>query len=119
MIQFVIDIISCYNLGMSGIENLTRVKQAVIAAGGKGTRISPELNPNGSKVFIEHNGRTLFEYLVNSLVDGGVERIVVSTAYHTDRRIREIMWGKNVDSVVIPISEMGSFRWILIICKIF
>lgn len=35
------------------VEKFTRVKEVVIAAGGKGTRISPELNPNGSKVLIE------------------------------------------------------------------
>lgn len=93
-------------------ESFTKVKQSVIAAGGKGTRISPEFNPNGSKVLIEHNRRTLFEHLVDSLVDGGIERLIVSTAYHTDRKIREIMGRKNIESVVIPISEMGSFRWI-------
>lgn len=93
-------------------ERFTRVKQAVIAAGGKGTRISPELNPNGSKVLIEHAGKTLFEHQLESLIAGGVERFIVSTAYHTDRKIRDIVKGKNIDAVVIPISEMGSFRWI-------
>ncbi len=93
-------------------ERFTRVKQAVIAAGGKGTRISPELNPNGSKVLIEHAGKTLFEYQLDSLIAGGAEKFIVSTAYHTDRKIRDIVKSKNIDAVVIPISETGSFRWI-------
>lgn len=93
-------------------ERFTRVKQAVVAAGGKGTRISPELNPNGSKVLIEHSGKTLFEHQLDSLIVGGVEKLIVSTAYHTDRKIRDIVKAKNIDAVVIPISEMGSFRWI-------
>lgn len=93
-------------------ERFSRVKQAVIAAGGKGTRISTDLNPHGSKVLIEHAGKTLFEHQLDSLIVGGVERFIVSTAYHTDRKIRGIVKSKNIDAVVIPISEMGSFRWI-------
>lgn len=93
-------------------ERFAKVKQAVVAAGGKGTRISPELNPNGSKVLIEHAGKTLFEHQLDSLIAGGVERFIVSTAYHTDRKIRDIVKVKNIDAIVMSISEMGSFRWI-------
>lgn len=89
-----------------------KVKQVLIAAGGKGTRLSPKLNPNGSKVLIEHKGKTLFEYLLDSLIGGGVSKFIISTSYHTDKKIREIVKRKKIDSIVVPISECGSFRWI-------
>lgn len=86
--------------GSVELENWTKVGQAVIAAGGKGSRIPPEYNPNGSKVLIEHKGKTLFEHQLNALMDGGVERFIVSTGYHTDRKIREIVYQKGVEAAV-------------------
>lgn len=91
---------------------MVKVRQVLIAAGGKGSRLSPKFNTNGSKVLIEHLGRTLFEYLVDSLIDGGVNKFIISTGYHTDKKIREIMKKKRIGSIIIPISECGSFRWI-------
>ena len=91
---------------------MNKVSQALIAAGGKGTRLLPETNPSGSKVLIEHNGKTLFEYLIDSLMEGGVQRFIVSTGYHTDRKIREIVRRKKIEAIVMPISECGSFKWI-------
>lgn len=91
---------------------MDKVKQVLIAAGGKGTRLSPKFNPNGSKVLIEHFGKTLFEYLIDSLIDGGINKFIISTGYHTDKKIREIIKEKKIDAIIIPISECGSFRWI-------
>lgn len=91
---------------------MNQVQQAVIAAGGKGSRLSPKNNPNGSKVLIEYAGKTLFEHLLNSLIEGGVKKFIISTGYHTDRKIREIIKFKNINAIVIPISECESFRWI-------
>lgn len=94
------------------INLMDKVKQVLIAAGGRGTRLSPETNPNGSKVLIEYNGKTLLEYLIDSLIAGGIKEFIISTGYHTDKAVREIRKRKKIAALVLPVSECGSFRMI-------
>jgi D-glycero-alpha-D-manno-heptose 1-phosphate guanylyltransferase len=53
---------------------------AVILAGGRGTRLRPVL-PYQPKVMAEFHGRPFLAYLLDQLVAGGVQRVVLCTGY--------------------------------------
>ncbi len=51
----------------------------MIAAGGRGSRMSPARNPAGNKSLIEYRGRPLIHYLLCAACDAGFEEILIST----------------------------------------
>lgn len=57
-----------------------RIRQAVILAGGKGTRLLP-LTKDRPKPMIEFHGRPFLEYLVQMLKDEGFEEILLLLGY--------------------------------------
>src|SRR3989338_664984 len=57
-----------------------RVKQAVILAGGLGTRLMP-LTKNSPKPMVLVNNRPFLEYLISLLRDNGIEEIVLLLGY--------------------------------------
>lgn len=57
-----------------------KIKQAVILAGGRGTRLRP-LTDDLPKPMIEFNGRPFLEYLIANLREQGIKRIVLLLGY--------------------------------------
>ena len=82
--------------------------EALIAAGGFGTRMSESLNPSNNKSLIEYGGQTLIGHLIDSLRDGGIERFVFSSGYHNFEAIKEEVKKKQIDAIVVP--YYGEYR---------
>jgi len=61
------------------MHNLSNIP-AVILAGGFGTRLRPVV-PDRPKVIADINGRPFLEYLLDQLVEYGLNRIILSTGY--------------------------------------
>ena len=83
-------------------------EQALIVAGGYGMRMSPELNPHQSKHLIEYAGQSMLGHLIDGLRQGGITRYLVASGTHNHDMIKEVVDGKNVDSMVVPVG--GGFR---------
>ena len=60
-----------------------RPRQAVILAGGRGTRMRP-LTDDLPKPMIEFGGRPFLEHLVELLADQGFERVLMLLGYRPD-----------------------------------
>lgn len=56
------------------------LRQAVILAGGKGTRLMP-LTADRPKPMVEIHGRPFLEYLIDLLKEDGIERVLILTGY--------------------------------------
>jgi D-glycero-alpha-D-manno-heptose 1-phosphate guanylyltransferase len=72
--------------------------QAVILAGGKGTRLRAEV-PDSPKPLAPVNGRPFLKYLMSYWVSQGVDRFVLSVGYMAERVIEEI--GDRFDEVPV------------------
>ena len=59
------------------------VEQAIVLAGGRGTRLRPLTN-NRPKPLLPVLGRPCIEYILNALVDAGIEQIFVACGYRAD-----------------------------------
>lgn len=62
---------------------MSRVKQAVILAGGEGTRLRP-LTTTRPKPLLPVLGVPCIEYVIRSLVDAGVEHVFLACGYRSD-----------------------------------
>ena len=58
------------------MEEIARPKQAVILAGGRGTRLLPITN-NKPKPMIEFHGKVFLEYLIEMVREQGFERVLL------------------------------------------
>ena len=67
-------------LGPPSKERLQRPTQAVILAGGRGTRLRPITNTR-PKPMVEFHGKPFLEYIVEMLRDQGFERILMLLGY--------------------------------------
>lgn len=76
----VVDIAFSSNL-MRGSE---KVVQAVIMAGGKGTRLRPLTNDT-PKPMLTVGNRPLLEHLVNQIRDSGISKVNITTHYHREK----------------------------------
>src|SRR5256886_6611329 len=61
-------------------ESLQRPTQAVILAGGRGTRLRP-ITDTRPKPMVEFHGKPFLEYIVEMLRDQGFERILMLLGY--------------------------------------
>jgi mannose-1-phosphate guanylyltransferase len=59
------------------------VKQAIVLAGGRGTRLRPLTN-NRPKPLLPVLGKPCIEYTISALVDAGIEQIFVACGYRAD-----------------------------------
>ena len=66
-----------------GRRSLCRPTQAVILAGGRGTRLKP-LTDTRPKPMIEIHGRPFLEYQIEQLRDQGFERILFLLGYRPE-----------------------------------
>ena len=69
------------------------LSQAVIMVGGKGTRLRP-LTDNMPKPLLPVLGVPCVEYIIKSLVDSGVEEIILACGYHSEKMIDTIGDGR-------------------------
>jgi NDP-sugar pyrophosphorylase family protein len=76
------------------------VEQALIAASGYGTRLSPHSNPDGCKSLITYGGQEMIGHLIDGLVWGGIKRFVFCTGEHTLQPVNEIVHKKGIRAIV-------------------
>ena len=84
---------------------------AVVLAAGKGTRMKSEL----PKVLIEVNGRPMVEYVLDSLVAGGIDRIIVVVGYRADL-VKETLSGRENLEFVEQTEQLGTGHAVMV-CK--
>ena len=91
------------------------MKNAVILAGGKGTRLSP-LTDNTPKPLMPYLGKTIIERILHKLKDAGIENVVISTM-HMSGQIKEKL-GETFDGITInyivekmPLGTAGSMKY--------
>lgn len=75
------------------INKLVTIKQAVIAAGGRGERLRP-LTDDRPKPMALVNGRPFLEYLVELLIENGIEEIVMLLGYKAEKITQHFGDGK-------------------------
>lgn len=66
-----------------------KLSQAVIMVGGKGTRLRP-LTENRPKPLLPILGVPCVEYIINSLVEAGVEEIILACGYRSEEMVSTI-----------------------------
>lgn len=76
------------------------VEQALIAASGYGTRLSPNNNPEKCKSLIAYGGQEMIGHLIDGLVQGGIKKFVFCAGEHTLQPVREIVRKKGIQAVV-------------------
>jgi len=86
------------------------VTQALIAAGGYGTRMSADLNPMRSKSHMVFRGQTMLGYLLDSLKLAGIERFVIRANGHNYETTCLIVDQKRLNAVVKVVPSEGGFR---------
>ena len=72
------------------------VKQAVILAGGKGTRLKPLTNTR-PKPLLPVLGRPCVEYMIRSLASAGIEEIFLTCGYRSEDMVKVLKDGKQFD----------------------
>jgi histidinol-phosphate phosphatase family protein len=91
----------------------TRLRQAVVLAGGRGERLLP-LTLTRPKAMVEFHGRPFLEYLVEMLRDQGIERILLLLGYLPDPIVDHFgdgsAFGVRIDVDVTPPDDSTSAR---------
>jgi mannose-1-phosphate guanylyltransferase len=70
-------------------DQKNKVKQAVIMAGGEGTRLKPLTNTR-PKPLLPVLGRPCIEYVINSLASAGVEEIFIACGYRSQDIVKTL-----------------------------
>lgn len=79
--------------------------QALIAAGGLGTRMSSRVNPANDKTLIECADQSMIGHLIDGLKKGGIKTFIFSSGYHNFEKIKKIVKSKKISAVVVPYFE--------------
>ncbi len=96
---------------------MQKVNQAIILAGGLGTRLSPSNNPKKCKSLILHNEKSMIQYLLDNLFASGFEKIIVATWEHAFDDISQIVERLEYkDKVSVVVEDGGSlgFRGVIL-----
>ncbi len=83
---------------------MNSVGQALIIAGGLGTRMSLNMNPLRCKSLIKYKGEFMIGYLLDNLVTGGISRFVIATNTHSHQLICEIVKRKKLKNVLVIVA---------------
>jgi histidinol-phosphate phosphatase family protein len=98
-----------------------RPRQAVIVAGGRGTRLGP-LTEHRPKALVEVGGRPFLDWLIESIRDRGFERILLLLGYRAADIQRHCgdgsRWGVQVDTVATDPSDETARRFLAAISKL-
>ncbi len=70
--------------------------QAVIMAGGFGSRLSSEINPLKCKSLIKIGNQTTLGYLIDSLKKSGITEFIFKTSKHSHDAVKDIVLSKNL-----------------------
>ena len=84
---------------------------AIVLAAGKGTRMKSDL----PKVLCQANGRPLVEYVLDSLRDAGVEKIVVVVGYKADEVKKQLASYDNIE-YALQSEQLGTGHAVMM-CK--
>lgn len=71
-------------------------KQALIMAGGLGSRMSPGLNPLKCKSLIKLGNQPLLGHLIDSLLQVGIKEFIFKTSKHCYSDIKQVVESKNL-----------------------
>ncbi len=74
-------------------------------AGGHGSRMSKELNPYGCKSLIEYKGQSMIGYLLDSLLEAGVQEIIIATNIHSHNAIKDIVDKKEIPNTIVIVAD--------------
>ncbi|NLI74663.1 MAG: NDP-sugar synthase [Euryarchaeota archaeon] len=84
---------------------MSRAHQAVILAGGKGTRLRPLTN-NLPKPLLPVLGRPCVEYVIESMADAGIEEIFLTCGYRADDMVKALRSGNQLGvNIVMCVEE--------------
>ena len=91
---------------IKNIKKNKRLNQAVILAGGRGTRLQ-NLTSNIPKPMILIHGKPFLEYIIEILIEEGISKILLLLGYLPDV-IRDYFkdgskWGVDISYSVIPV----------------
>ncbi len=67
------------------------ITQALVFAGGKGSRVSPRCNPKGCKSLIECDGKTFVQYVLENLIESGITNFVIVVNKDSEKEVREVV----------------------------
>jgi histidinol-phosphate phosphatase family protein len=99
----------------------SRPRQAVLVAGGRGTRLGP-LTEHRPKALVEVGGRPFLDWLIESVRDRGFERILLLLGYRAADIQRHCgdgsRWGVQVDTVATDPSDETARRFLAAMPKI-
>ena len=79
---------------------MSRVRQAVIMAGGEGTRLRPLTN-TCPKPLLPVLGRPCMEYVIRSLVKAGVEEVFLALGYRSEDVVKALGNGSELDARIV------------------
>lgn len=94
---------------------MSKVRQAVIMAGGEGTRLRPLTN-TCPKPLLPVLGRPCMEYVIRSLVKAGVEEIFIALGYRSEDVVRVLGDGSELDASIlyayeeVPMGTAGAVK---------
>lgn len=92
------------------------VKTAVIMAAGMGTRFGKytELIPKG---FVECGGKSMVERSIDTLIDCGIEKIIIGTGYHREMYERRAASDGRIECVFSPRFAETNSMYTLFNCR--
>src|SRR5881628_403667 len=95
------------------VVSLTRPKQAVILAGGRGTRLRP-LTDSRPKPMVEIHGKPFVEYQIEQLREQGFEKVLLLLGYLPEVVQRHCgdgrRWGMRLEYSVSPVEDESGRR---------
>ncbi|MBI2278867.1 MAG: NTP transferase domain-containing protein [Candidatus Brennerbacteria bacterium] len=90
------------------MAHVTRITQAVILAGGAGTRLKP-LTDHTPKPMILMNGKPFLEYLIKQLKENGIEEVLLLLGYLPEKTIAHFgdgaKFGVRIKYSVTPVED--------------
>ena len=89
---------------MESVEPLMEVKQAVIMVGGFGTRLFP-LTKTCPKPAMPVLDRPFLKYLLDSLVEAGIEEVILACGYKSDILSQKIGDGSDMNLRIVYVDE--------------
>lgn len=93
------------------------VNQAIILAGGLGTRLDPSNNPDRCKSLILHKGKPMIQYLLENLFASGFDNVIIATWTHAfvqiSQAVEQLDFKEKVSVVVEDGGRLG-FRGVVL-----